>query len=63
MKRHSPESWYKSSYSGADNGDCLEVAVGDPALVPVRDSKAPLGPRLVFRAEAWAVFVENLKDS
>ncbi|MFD7937427.1 DUF397 domain-containing protein [Streptomyces sp. NPDC059755] len=61
MKRHSHESWYKSSYSGADNGDCLEVADDHPTLVPVRDSKAPLGPRLVFRAEAWSAFVENLK--
>ncbi|MDX3804616.1 DUF397 domain-containing protein [Streptomyces sp. AK04-3B] len=61
MTRHSRESWYKSSYSGADNGDCLEVAAGRSPLVPVRDSKAPLGPRLVFRAEAWSAFVENLK--
>ncbi|MFC9930298.1 DUF397 domain-containing protein [Streptomyces sp. NPDC127190] len=53
--------WRKSSYSGnADN--CLEVAPDFPALVPVRDSKtAPLGPKLVFRAEAWSAFVDHLK--
>ncbi|MFJ8596451.1 DUF397 domain-containing protein [Streptomyces sp. NPDC093598] len=30
--------------------------------IPVRDSKNPHGPKLVFRATAWAAFVENLKD-
>ncbi|NJA55285.1 DUF397 domain-containing protein, partial [Streptomyces sp. NEAU-H3] len=30
--------WVKSSYSGADNGSCVELAVGEAAL-PVRDSK------------------------
>ncbi|MFM9456900.1 DUF397 domain-containing protein [Streptomyces europaeiscabiei] len=53
--------WRKSSYSGGDGGNCLEVAVGHPTHIPVRDSKTPLGPKLVFRAEAWAAFVEDLK--
>jgi hypothetical protein len=54
--------WHKSSYSQGGS-DCLEVADGHPALVPVRDSKNPHGPKLVFRAESWSAFVENLKDS
>ncbi|MFI1765494.1 DUF397 domain-containing protein [Streptomyces sp. NPDC020800] len=54
--------WRKSTYSGGDGGDCLEVADGDPTLIPVRDSKAPHGPKLVFRAEAWSAFVENLRS-
>ncbi|MFE9768793.1 DUF397 domain-containing protein [Streptomyces sp. NPDC005808] len=53
--------WRKSTYSGGDGGDCLEIADGHPTLVPVRDSKTPLGPKLTFRAEAWSAFVENLK--
>ncbi|MFD7220941.1 DUF397 domain-containing protein [Streptomyces sp. NPDC059892] len=48
--------WRKSSYSGGSNGECLEVADGY-ADVPVRDSKSPLGPVLVFPAAGWAVFV------
>ncbi|MFJ2832798.1 DUF397 domain-containing protein [Streptomyces sp. NPDC087263] len=70
MKRHSPEydlstaAWHKSSYSGGDGADCLEVAPNFPGpLVPVRDSKAPLGPKLVFRAEAWSAFVTDVKNS
>ncbi|MFE2096724.1 DUF397 domain-containing protein [Streptomyces sp. PTD9-10] len=58
----SPEyAWRKSSYSGGEGGNCLEVADGHPTLVPVRDSKAPQGPKLAFRAEAWSAFVEDLK--
>ncbi|MFE2068492.1 DUF397 domain-containing protein [Streptomyces sp. NPDC059467] len=54
--------WRKSTYSGGSGGDCLEVAVGHPALVPVRDSKtAPLGPTLVFRSAAWSAFVESVR--
>ncbi|UUU32995.1 DUF397 domain-containing protein [Streptomyces sp. CA-210063] len=54
-------TWRKSTYSDGSGGNCLEVADGHPAVIPVRDSKTPLGPKLVFRAEAWSAFVENLK--
>lgn len=54
-------TWHKSSYSGGDGGNCLEVADGNPGLVPVRDSKTADGPALVFRTAAWAAFVTGLK--
>ncbi|MBM7436797.1 DUF397 domain-containing protein [Streptomyces sp. HB132] len=53
--------WHKSSYSGGDGGNCVEVADGNPGLVPVRDSKLTDGPALVFRSAAWATFVTGLK--
>ncbi|MFF8290873.1 DUF397 domain-containing protein [Streptomyces sp. NPDC016309] len=53
--------WRKSSYSGGDGADCLEVADGHPDMIPVRDSKSPTGPVLVFRAAAWSSFVADLK--
>ncbi|MFJ8491225.1 DUF397 domain-containing protein [Streptomyces sp. NPDC094038] len=54
--------WYKSSYSGGSQGDCLEVAPGH-ATVPVRDSKAgSAGPALVFSADGWAAFVGAVRD-
>ncbi|MEV4786063.1 DUF397 domain-containing protein [Streptomyces tuirus] len=56
-----PTSWYKSSYSGGDQGECLEVAPGHPD-VPVRDSKTAAGPALVFSRSGWAVFVRAVKD-
>lgn len=54
-------TWHKSSYSGASGGDCLEVADGLPDVVPVRDSKVPGGPAILFRAGAWAAFVTGLQ--
>ncbi|WP_326667164.1 DUF397 domain-containing protein [Streptomyces canus] len=56
--RNTPESWRKSSYSGGSGGDCLEVAVGHPTAVPVRDSKTAHGPKLMLRPEAWSAFVQ-----
>ncbi|MFF4381031.1 DUF397 domain-containing protein [Kitasatospora sp. NPDC001547] len=53
--------WFKSSYS-QQGGNCVEVAPGFPGLMPVRDSKDPLGPALVFPAEAWASFVAAVRS-
>ncbi|MFF3176257.1 DUF397 domain-containing protein [Streptomyces sp. NPDC057900] len=52
--------WFKSSYSGGSQGDCLEVAAGH-AAVPVRDSKSPAGPAIVFATAGWASFVTAVK--
>ncbi|MEV0694163.1 DUF397 domain-containing protein [Streptomyces sp. NPDC050388] len=54
-------NWCKSSYSdgGADN--CVEVAHGLPAVVPVRDSKTPHGPVLRFPVNTWTAFLSSLK--
>lgn len=53
--------WYKSSYSGANSGECLEVA-GGHTMVPVRDSKTTDGPVLVFSATGWSTFLDALKS-
>ncbi|MFB7614599.1 DUF397 domain-containing protein [Kitasatospora sp. NPDC056181] len=50
-------AWRKSSYSGGEGGDCIEVADGVPNTVPVRDSKDPHGPALTFTADAWRSFI------
>jgi hypothetical protein len=54
-------SWRKSSYSGTNGGDCIEVAPGFPGLVPVRDSKDPHGPSLVFPTAAWSSFIDAVR--
>jgi Domain of unknown function (DUF397) len=54
------DNWRKSSYSGPDGDNCLEVLDGLPA-VPVRDSKHPHGPALVFPAGEWSAFVDAVK--
>ncbi|WP_418957755.1 DUF397 domain-containing protein [Streptomyces tritici] len=54
-------TWRKSSYSDGTGGNCLEVSDDRPGVVPVRDSKDPHGPKLVFRAAAWAAFVGGVR--
>ncbi|MFJ9458588.1 DUF397 domain-containing protein [Kitasatospora sp. NPDC101447] len=49
-------TWVKSSYS-QNGGNCVEVAPDFPGVVPVRDSKDPEGPALVFTSDAWRSFV------
>ncbi|MFW6723991.1 DUF397 domain-containing protein [Streptomyces sp. MAR4 CNY-716] len=53
-------TWRKSSYSGDNGGDCIEVATA-PTTVPVRDSKDPDGPHLTFTPTAWDAFVAAVK--
>ncbi|MEV7672894.1 DUF397 domain-containing protein [Streptomyces sp. NPDC007872] len=55
-------AWRKSSYSNPDGGACVEVSDDfAPLVVPVRDSKTPHGPALVFPAGGWASFVAAVK--
>ncbi|GAA2484312.1 hypothetical protein GCM10010406_20730 [Streptomyces thermolineatus] len=53
--------WRKSSHSGPDGGSCVEVLDGHPSGVPVRDSKDPHGPALVFPTDSWSTFVAAVK--
>lgn len=49
-------AWFKSSYSGTNGGDCVEVAT-EADTVYVRDSKAVGGPVLRVGQAGWAAFV------
>ncbi|MFG2908650.1 DUF397 domain-containing protein [Kitasatospora sp. NPDC048286] len=53
--------WRKSSYSGGEGGNCIEVASGLPDSIPVRDSKDAHGPALAFAPEAWRSFVAGVR--
>lgn len=59
----STAAWRKSSYSNGDGGDCVEVVDDLPGVVPVRDSKDPHGPALIFPVAAWSSFVSAVKDT
>ena len=52
--------WAKSSYSN-NGGNCVEVANSFPGAAPVRDSKNPNGPVLVFPTSSWSSFVSAVK--
>jgi hypothetical protein len=53
-------AWRKSSYSGSNGGNCIEVAA-TPDTVALRDSKDPHGPVLVFGPRAWRRFADQVK--
>ena len=57
----SAAQWRKSSHSNGDGGSCVEVADGFPGVQPVRDSKDPDGPALIFTTAAWSAFITAVK--
>jgi hypothetical protein len=54
--------WHKSSYSGNNGGNCVEVASNLPDVIAVRDSKDPRGTTLLFTPEGWRAFISGTKD-
>jgi hypothetical protein len=53
--------WRKSSYSG-QTGNCVEVAVGLPGAVAVRDSKDSGGPALLLAPTTWRMLARRVKE-
>ncbi|MFD6325345.1 DUF397 domain-containing protein [Streptomyces sp. INA 01156] len=49
-------AWFKSSYSGTQGDDCVEVAIAEQA-VHVRDSKDVARPSFAVGREGWGQFV------
>ncbi|MGX2997199.1 DUF397 domain-containing protein [Streptomyces sp. JNUCC 64] len=63
-KPTAPLHWVKSSYSTHNGGSCVEWAptyASATGVVPVRDSKDPVGPVLRLPATAFASFVTGVK--
>ncbi|GAA3441911.1 DUF397 domain-containing protein [Planomonospora venezuelensis] len=64
-------TWRKSSLSGNNGGDCVEVAELAPttprpthkpdATYALRDSKNPIGPVLYFTPSEWQAFLRASK--
>jgi hypothetical protein len=55
-------TWRRSSYSNASGGECVEVGVGLPGVVPVRDSKVADGPVMRFPAASFASFLALVRE-
>ncbi|EFL00463.1 MULTISPECIES: DUF397 domain-containing protein [Streptomyces] len=49
-------AWRTSSYT-ANGGNCVEVAFGHPASVPLRDTKVADGPVVVVSRAAFAQLI------
>ena len=56
----SSATWRKSSYSGPNGGNCIEITTAT-RVVAVRDSKDPQGSVLAFGPEAWKKFAGQVK--
>jgi hypothetical protein len=54
-------TWRKSTRSGGNGGDCVEVAANVPGIVAVRDSKDPSGPVVALTPGQWRTFVDGIK--
>jgi hypothetical protein len=52
-----PSAWHTSSYSGPNNGTCVEVAALPTGEVGIRDSKDTSGPALRVPPAAWTAFL------
>ncbi|MEU9759622.1 DUF397 domain-containing protein [Streptomyces sp. NPDC047987] len=55
-------TWFKSSYSGSEGDDCVEVALSGRLQEPttavhVRDSKLDRSPQLALAPGAWQSFL------
>lgn len=53
--------WRKSSRSGPNGGECVEVASNLAGTVAVRDSKNPSGAVLAFTSYEWGAFLGRVK--
>ena len=53
-------NWRTASYSGANGGECVEVASTADAVI-VRDTKNRNGGMLSVPASAWRAFVAAMK--
>lgn len=53
-------AWFKSTYSGSNETECVEVAVVSPHVF-IRDSKRPADRHFAVHSHAWAGFVESIR--
>ncbi|MFF5111785.1 DUF397 domain-containing protein [Streptosporangium sp. NPDC000509] len=55
-------TWRKSTLSGTNNDNCVEVANLPGGNRAVRDSKNPNGPMLNFTFDEWRAFIGGVKN-
>ncbi|MFF4604499.1 DUF397 domain-containing protein [Streptomyces sp. NPDC001339] len=53
-------AWFKSSHSGGEGNECVEVA-DFHGRIAVRDSKHRRGPALTFPVAAFASFIDTVR--
>ncbi|WP_242906223.1 DUF397 domain-containing protein [Actinomadura terrae] len=58
--RSSQPQWRKSTHSGGNEGNCVEVADLNDQIA-IRDSKAPETPHLTLTRQAFATLLARLR--
>jgi hypothetical protein len=59
---HALTTWRKSTYSGGNGSDCVEVG-NSTRVVLVRDTKDRAGAVLTFSPGAWRRFAATIKTA
>ncbi|MEV8632535.1 DUF397 domain-containing protein [Streptosporangium sp. NPDC051023] len=57
----STATWRKSTLSGSDGTNCVEIARLTGGHIGVRDSKNPTAPALLFTPTTWDTFIDGVK--
>ena len=50
-------TWKTATYCGPNGGNCVEVNLGAPGVVGIRDTKPEASPVLVFGDASWGAFL------
>ncbi|MGW4029357.1 DUF397 domain-containing protein [Streptomyces sp. NPDC004838] len=53
-------TWFKSSYSGTEGDNCVEVAITEQAA-HIRDSKDLARPPFAVGRNGWSTFVQYVR--
>ncbi|WP_433368322.1 DUF397 domain-containing protein [Streptosporangium sp. CA-115845] len=54
--------WRKSTLSGDDASNCVEIANLSNNHRAIRDSKNPTGPTLTLTPHQWTAFIATIKN-
>ncbi|WP_326829224.1 DUF397 domain-containing protein [Streptosporangium sp. NBC_01810] len=55
-------NWRKSSLSGSDGSNCVEIANLSTNHRAIRDSKNPTAPALILTPHQWTTFITTIKN-
>lgn len=56
------DTWQRASFCGPNGGNCVEVNLGHPRRVGLRDSKRGAGPVLTFTNREWGTFLAAARN-
>ncbi|MGL5817933.1 MAG: DUF397 domain-containing protein [Phycicoccus sp.] len=55
-------AWRKSRHSGANGGNCVEIAATNSGNVAFRHSREPEGPALIYSRDEFRALIRGVRD-